>query len=179
MGNPFQDQLLKAGMVSKQQVNKANKSQNKKLQKQQKNKITEVDEAKLQAQKTANEKAQKDRELNKQKEEKARMKAFSAEIDQLIENNQLDRSKDCEIDYNFQHMGKVKCILVNEEMKQQVIQGRIGIANIKDRYELIPKGVAEKIQQRDSSRVILFDDSEQADKDDPYADYQIPDDLSW
>ncbi|MDH5436138.1 MAG: DUF2058 domain-containing protein, partial [Gammaproteobacteria bacterium] len=83
------------------------------------------------------------------------------------------------VDYNFQHMGKVKRIFVSEEMKQQVIQGRIGIANIKDRYELIPKGVAEKIQQRDSSRVILFDDSEQADKDDPYADYQIPDDLSW
>ena len=50
-----------------------------------------------------------------------------------------------------------------------------------ERFELVPKMVAEKIAERDAKSVIKNDSvssTEQA-KDDPYADYQIPDDLVW
>lgn len=182
MSNPFQEQLLKAGVVSKQQVQKANQDKNKqkKQQKQVSKKHVVVDETKLKAQKAADEKARRDRELNKKKEEQARQKAISAEINQLITNNCIERKEDCEIVYNFEHAKKVKRIYVNEEQKQQIINGRLGIARIEGRYELVPKSVAEKIQQRNEKRVVLFTNEDQkVDENDPYADYQIPDDLTW
>jgi uncharacterized protein YaiL (DUF2058 family) len=48
-------------------------------------------------------------------------------------------------------------------------------------YELLPAAAAEKIMQRDASVIVLLNRDERAtvDEDDPYADYQIPDDLMW
>jgi len=179
MNNPFQEQLLKAGVVSKQQVHKANKDKQKK-KKQLNKKQTAPDESQIKAQLAAKEKAQRDRELNQRKEEQARNKAISAEINQLISGNRIDRSKECEIAYNFEHQKKVKRIYINEQMKQQVIQGKLGIARIEGRYELVPRAIADKIQQRNEKRVIIVINEEAVtDENDPYADFKIPDDLIW
>ena len=108
MNNPFQDQLLKAGLVTKKQVQKANQDKNRNRKKQQHSKkVKVVDETRLKAQQAAEEKAKRDRELNRKKEEQARQKAISIEINQLIENNCLARYDDCEISYNFEHNNKV------------------------------------------------------------------------
>ena len=85
MSNPFQDQLLKAGIVSKKQVHKANQEKSRKNKQQRSKKDAGIDPARLKAQQAAERKAQHDRELNKRKEEQARQKAVSAEIDQLIQ----------------------------------------------------------------------------------------------
>jgi len=180
MGNPFQDQFLKAGVVTKQQVKKAQSSSNKKKKEQRSKKNNVVDENKIKAQQAIKDKAQHDKELNKRKEEQAKQKAVSAEIDQLIIKNCIKRSDECEIVYNFEHRKKINRIYVNAEMKQQVIDGKLGIARIEGRYELIPKVIAEKIQQRNEKRVILFEHKEQIiDENDPYAEFQVPDDLTW
>ena len=82
--------------------------------------------------------------------------------------------------YNFEHRKKVNRIYVNEDIKQRIIDGKLGIARIEGRYEVIPKLIAEKIQQRNDKRVILFENSEEEIKeDDPYAEFQVPDDLMW
>lgn len=180
MGNPFQDQLLKAGVVTKQQVKKAQSASNKKKKQQRSKKDKVVDENKIIAQQAAKEKSNRDKELNKRKEEQAKQKATSAEIDQLITKNCIKRSEECEIVYNFEHRNKVNRIYINEQMKQDVISGKLGIARIEGRYELVPKIIAEKIQQRNEKRVVLFEHEEQiVDENDPYAEYQVPDDLIW
>ena len=180
MGNPFQDQFLKAGVVTKQQVKKAQSASNKKKKEQRSKKEKVVDESKLKAQQAIKEKAERDKELNKRKEDQAKQKAISAEIDQLITANLIKRSDDCDIVYNFEHRKKINRIYINAEMKQQVIDGKLGIARIEGRYELIPKLIAEKIQQRNEKRVILFDHVKQeVDENDPYAEFQVPDDLMW
>ena len=118
--------------------------------------------------------------LKKRKDDQAKQKAISAEIDQLIKTNCIKRSDECEIIYNFEHRKKVNRIYVNDEMKKHIIDGKLGIARIEGRYELIPKIIAEKIQQRNEKRVILFEHEEQIiDENDPYAEFQIPDDLTW
>ncbi len=179
MHNPFQEQLLKAGLVTKQQVQQAKKSKHKK-NKQQPKKKAAVDEAALKAKKAAEEKARRDRELNLKKQEEARRKALSAEINQLITDHLIPRDDSCEIVYHFEHNKKVKRIYVNDDLKKQIMQGRLGIARIDGRYELVPLSVAEKIQQRNGKRVVLLEpEAETADENDPYADYQIPDDLMW
>jgi len=183
MGNPFQDQLLKAGVVTKQQVKKAQSASNKKKKEQRSKKNKVVDESKLKAQQAAKEKTERDKALNQRKEDQAKQKAISAEIDQLITKNCLKRSEECEIVYNFEHRKKVNRIYVNAEMKQQIIDGKLGVARIEGRYELVPKLIAEKIQQRNAKRVILFDNVAQEeqiiDENDPYAEFQVPDDLMW
>lgn len=186
MNNPFQDQLLKAGLVTKKQVQKVQQDKNRNKKKQQHSKKTKVvDETRLKAQQAAEEKAKRDRELNKKKQEQARQKAISIEINQLIENNCIARDESCEIVYNFEHNNKVKRIYVNPEMKQKIIQGTLGIARIEGRYELVPKTIAEKIQQRNAKRIIIFKEDQSSEdtattKDnDPYADYKVPDDLIW
>lgn len=180
MSNPFQDQLLKAGMVSKQQVQKANKDKhNKKKQKSPKNSVA-IDEIKLAAQKAAKEKTELDRALNRKKEDDAKKKAASAEINQIIVNNRVETGEGCELVYNFEHAGKVNRIYINDEIRQKIIQGKLGIASIDSRYELLQKSIAEKIRQRDESRIVLFDETRSVvEEDDAYADYQVPDDLMW
>ena len=180
MGNPFQDQLLKAGVVTKQQVKKAQSATNKKKKEQRSKKNKPVDEAKLKIQQAAKEKAEHDKALNQRKQEQAKQKATSAEIDQLITANLIKRDEACEIIYNFDHRKKVNRIYINADMKQRVIDGKLGIARIDGRYELIPKLIAEKIQQRNEKRVILFENKEEIiEEDDPYAEFKVPDDLMW
>lgn len=179
MSNPFQEQLLKAGLVSKQQVQQVNKEKQKK-KKQQKSKKPVLDEAALRAQKAVQEKAQRDRELNEKKQQQARARAISAEINQMILDHMLQRDDSCDLVYNFEHDRKVKRIYINQQMKQQLIDGTLALARIDGRYELVPLSVAEKIKQRNEKRVIIFEpEDKQPDEDDPYADFQVPDDLIW
>lgn len=180
MSNPFQEQLLKAGIVSEQQVKKANRDKYRKQKQKKPKNRPDVDANKLKIQQAAEEKARRDRELNKKKQEQARQRAVSAEIDQLIITHLLPRDDRCDISYNFEHNGKVKSIYVNAEMKQQIVQGKLGIARIQGRYELVPLSTAEKIRQRNEKRVILFSNEPAVvDENDPYADFKVPDDLIW
>lgn len=181
MSNPFQDQLLKAGLVTQQQVNKVNQQKRKQGKQQRgKKKAPAVDENRLRAQQAAQKKAEHDRELNRRKQEQARNKAISIEINELIKAHKLRRDDKCDLAYNFEHMGKVKRIYINEDMKQRLLAGKLGIARLDGNYELVPADVARKIRERNEKRVIIFDDTpDQAAEDDPYAQYQIPDDLTW
>ncbi len=182
MSNPFQDQLLKAGLVNKKQVNKANQEKARNNKKQRQSKEIVVDEVKLKIQLAAQEKAKQDKVLKQKKQEQAKSKAISSEINQLISNNSIKRDESCDISYNFEHRKKVNRIYVNAEMKQQIALGKLGIARIDGRYELVSLSIAEKIRQRNEKRIIIFEkehEDQLTDENDPYSDYQIPDDLTW
>ena len=46
--------------------------------------------------------------------------------------------------------------------------------------ELVPRVIADKIAERDASLVVrVARTSTEVDADDPYAAFQIPDDLMW
>lgn len=180
MNNPFQEQLLKAGLVTKQQVQKAQKEKHQK-NKQQRSKKNDhsVDENTRKVQQIAAKKAKQDRDLNQKKQDQARQKAVSAEINQLILQNLIERDPECDLAYRFEHQRKIKTIYVNNELKQQIARGKLGIARIDGRYELVPIDVAEKIRQRNSKRIIIIAIEPTLDENDPYADFQVPDDLTW
>jgi len=179
MANPFQDQLLKAGLVSKDKVNKANKSKHKQAKQQPKNAMTEADERKRQIKQAEQAKAKRDRELNQQKQEQENKKAIAAQIRQLVEMNRISND-DGEVVYNFEHDKKIKNIYVTEEQRTQIINGRLAIVQLHDKYQLVSKQVAEKIMQRDAGFVIVCNEATQAsDEDDEYADFKVPDDLMW
>ena len=180
MSNPFQEQLLKAGIVSKQQVHKA-QQEKKKVTKHQRNnkKAVVVDENKLKTQKAAEAKAQRDRELNQKRQDQATQKAISTEIDQLITANRIKRDVSCDVSYSFEHRNKIKRIYINADMQKQIAQGKLGIARIAGSYELIPGAIADKIQQRNEKRLVIFKEEQKADEENAYAEHQVPDDLMW
>ena len=178
MSNSLQNQLLKMGLVDEKRVKQAKKEKHKQA-KQQGKKTVPVDEAKRLAQQAAAQKAERDRELNRQRKEEAERKALAAQVRQLIEANRLPKGEG-DIAYNFNHQNKVKRLHVTEQVQRQLGLGRLAIITLDGQYELVPTAVAEKIRQRDESCVILCNEPEQrSDEDDPYADYQIPDDLMW
>lgn len=174
----LQDQLLKAGLVDEKKANKAKKAKHQQAKKKQKNKIETVDEAKLAAERAQAEKVERDRQLNLQRKAEAERKALAAQVRQLIEMNR--QPADGDIAYSFTDGTLVKNLYVTETQQRLLSNGRLCIVKLDEGYELIPTSVAKKIQQRDETTEILSNQPTEApDEDDPYAEFQVPDDLMW
>lgn len=178
MANSLQDQLRKAGLVDSRQLSTVNKEKKKQEKQQRKHKIETVDEAKVSAQQAREEKIERDRQLNFERDEEARAKAIVAQIKQLIAHSELPRTGG-ELPYNFTDGTRIKKILVTSDIQDRLSNGRLAIVKFEDRYSVVPKAVAEKIQLRDPAYVIVSNTVTTEDADDPYADYKIPDDLMW
>jgi uncharacterized protein len=181
MGNSLIDQLKKTGLVDKKKANKVKQDQYKnKKQKSKKGAAGQLDEAKLLAQKAQAEKVERDRQINLQNKEAAERKAIAAQIIQLIETNRVE-DRDGEIAYNFTDGSVVKRLFVSDAIYKHLMSGKLAIAKLGERYELVPMPVAEKIEQRDANCIIKIENTSETeeDGDDPYADYKIPDDLIW
>lgn len=179
MSLSLRDQLLKAGLVNEKQAKQAERQKKKQHRMVQKGQV----EADLTAQQAAAqalaEKAQKDQELNRQQQEKAERKALTAQIRQLIESCRLPKL-DTDDYYNFVDQKKVKRIAVNDLVRNKLSSGSLAIASHGGAYEIIPRDAALKIQERDARRIVLLNTQSAApDEDDPYAAYQVPDDLMW
>ncbi len=179
MANSFQDQFLKAGLVNKKKASKARKEKSK--EKRQKAKGAKIsDESKRQAEQALAAKKERDRLLNLRQKEAADAKAIAAQIKQLIEVNRLSREEG-DVAFNFVDGSKVKKIYLSEPMHQQLSRGRLAIVRLGETYEVVAAPVADKISLRSDDIVVHRNDSAsiEEDSDDPYSDYQIPDDLMW
>lgn len=175
----LQDQLLKAGVVDKKKAKKVNQEKRQKAKKQPKGSVV-VDEGKEAARRALAEKSERDRETNRLRQIDADKKAIQAQIVQLIKVNRIDRQRG-DISYQFTDGKKIKKIFVTAELQDQLSRGLIAIVKLGEGYELVPAAVAEKIAQRDDGAILLRHDkaNDEVAEDDPYAAYQIPDDLMW
>lgn len=175
----LQDQLLKAGLADEKKA-KAIRSEKRKQRKQQPKGTVQESETEIRARKAREEKAERDRQLNLERQKAAEKKAIQAQIRQLVETNRLDRSRG-ETSYQFVHDKKIKKIFVDDTMVDQLSRGRLAIVFVKDQYEIVAEAVARKIMERDESAVVVLHDrkADDAGEDDPYAGYEIPDDLMW
>jgi len=182
MAGSLFDQLKKSGLVDANKAKKISKEkhQSRKQADKGKNKAPQLSEAAKLAQQAQAEKIARDRELNLQQKQEAERKAIAAQIRQLIEMNRI-KDRDGEVAYNFNNAGKVDRIYVKEVFQSQLAKGQLAIVRLDQRVELVPTAVAEKIRMRDEACVVYCDSAlhDAKSDDDPYADYQIPDDLMW
>ncbi len=180
MANSLQEQLMKAGLVDKKSASKVKKEKNK--QARQTRRSGEEAQASEQWVKAAREeKLEKDRALNKQAQDEAQKKAIAAQIVQLVDAHRIAYDAG-EVGFQFADAGKVKKLYVTPLLQDQLSKGIVAIARSESGYALIPKIVAEKILERGAETIVFLNQPEgtgAADADDPYADYQIPDDLMW
>ena len=179
MALSLRDQLLKAGLVNEKQAKQVGKEKQKQKRLEHKGQVEKDESQKLAAQQAMAEKAARDQELNRQQQEKAEQKARAAQIKQLIEVSRLPKLT-TEDYYNFVDDKKVKRLSVNTLMRDKLSRGSLAIVRHGGGYEVIPREAALKIQERDARRIVLLNTPTEApDADDPYAAYQVPDDLMW
>ncbi len=181
MGNSLQDELLKAGLVDKQQIHQANKKKNaakkakagKKRQGVQKPVDPEV-------QRQREEKAARDRELNQQREEVRRQREVNAQVRQLVSRHRHTRvESEDDVPFHFENKGKIKRLFVSSQTHQLITDRKLVIVNDNGQFELVPPEIAEKIRARNPSLVIDLPEDSPPTEDDPYAKYTVPDDLMW
>lgn len=168
----LQEQLLQAGLIDKKKLKKAGKSSKKSR--------TLRKEAKAAVETNKASQLAQDQELNRQKQAEADKKALASQVKQLIEMNKIDTSRG-DIGYNFTDGTLVKKVYVDKATQDQLVSGRLAIARYLDTYAVIPGVVADKISLRDESSIVLNNivSEQEMDEDDPYAAFQIPDDLMW
>ncbi|WP_299071659.1 DUF2058 domain-containing protein [uncultured Paraglaciecola sp.] len=189
MALSLQEQLLKAGLTDKKKAKQVRQQKSKKAKAQKNHNIVETNEAKLAAEALVEAKKAKDRELNKQSKQEAEKKALVAQIKQLIEVNKQPKfsgsKREEEVVCNFTDGTLIKRMYVSQTTQKHISQGKLAIVKLNQGYELVPMPVANKIAERDETCVVYrADNISEADQssseaDDWYADYEIPDDLSW
>jgi len=152
MGNPFQDQLLKAGLVNKKQVKKI--QHQKRLNRQQNEGKNSSPASNMARQEQIN-KAERNRELNRQRRLEKMQHEQRAQVKQLIENNRLQQDERGEA-YNFVEQKKIKRIFVSDEMTEQLSCGQLAIVKLGKGYEVVPAKVARQIAGRDKDALLVF-----------------------
>jgi len=179
MANSLLDQLQKSGLVDSKKAKQAVKAKRKQDKIQRNSKQIAIDDNKTQAAQAKADKTAKDKQLNQQRNEKAQRKALAAQIKQLIEMNAITATGDQA--FNFTDGKHIKRVYVDTAQVGRLSRGVVSIVKLGDKYIIVPSPVAERIAERDPERIIFKADKNPdiTEEDDPYADYQIPDDLMW
>jgi uncharacterized protein YaiL (DUF2058 family) len=181
MSLSLRDQLLKAGLVTEQQAQRAEREQRQKQFEAPRSKKKPVGPSpqEIAAQRAAAEKAAKDAELNRRKQEKLERRAKFAEIKQLVAAHQVARVE-TEDFYNFTDGSSIKRVPVNPALREQLVAGTLAIVRCEGRYAFVPSATGEQIRARVERALIHHNKPKPAAADDdPYKDYVVPDDLVW
>lgn len=175
----LQEQFLKAGLVNKNKVKQVNQEKSKQKKVERQTGTQSVDEARLAALETQRKNAERARELNAQRDAAAAQKAILAQIAQMVQQNRQSKGNG-DIAYNYTHNNKIERMYVSAAVQAHLVAGRLVIVCQGGGVELVPRVIADKIAERDATMVVRVNKaSTEVDGDDPYAAFQIPDDLMW
>jgi uncharacterized protein YaiL (DUF2058 family) len=184
MNDLFRDQMLKSGLVSKKQARKAEHEVKQKSKKQRKAvksgvQIEEGPSGTEEAARALAEKAEKARTLNAELNAERKEKEIQAQLRDLILAHRI-KGYEGDIRHNFAHGSRVKEIHVCEETHHLLGHGIVGIVCLEGSYYILPRSIVLKVEERAPETVILLaDTSAEMPEDDPYAAYQVPEDLMW
>ncbi|MFT5757526.1 MAG: hypothetical protein ACI9LM_002261 [Alteromonadaceae bacterium] len=180
----LQDQLLKAGLTTKQKSRQANTDKRKK-NKQQRSGVAH--EASLQEQVkqeltiSKQEKLAKDLALNADKKQQLADKEQHLRILQILQHHQI-KNVNGESEYNYTYSNTIKKLFVNAVTHRALINGQLALCGLDDVTYIVTTETAGKLASLNEGVILVQNDkvsTEDVDEDDPYADFQIPDDMVW
>lgn len=180
MRNPLQEQLLKAGLVKKNQVAKVVREQ---AAQRKGTKPAAPSVEQVEAQRLLLEKAERDRALAAERNAQLRASEAHAQIRQIINMHKVKREG--ELAYRFTDGDRIKDVLVNEALRAQLASGALVIVRHGEGYELLPRVAADKVYERDAAEIVLDHGKREATDagasadDEYYSQFQVPDDLTW
>src|SRR5690606_24215355 len=180
MSASLREQLLKAGLVTEEQVKEAERAARRERAPKPPKKGAQQPKKPTAAERAQAEKAARDKELERRKAEKAEAKARAAQIRQIVDQHRVPQSDDGEPFY-FQDGTHIKRVYVSAEQREQLVGGALAIARYGKSFALAPAAVAEKIRERDPNAVVDLEaaTSSSDDVDDAYKGFEVPDDLMW
>ena len=197
MANSLQEQLLKAGLISEQQV-KDTRRQDGRARRQDKKPPKKARppqsstpavvagtapknerERELARQRAA--KIARDRALNQDRDAERGRKAKHAQARQLLEQHSQNAAGG-ESPYNYLRGRKVKRAYVHPEQRERIIGGQLVLAVVEGNHHLLLPDIAARVAALLPEAYLHQHVSEpeiELDQDDPYADFKVPDDLVW
>ncbi len=198
MADSLQEQLVKAGLATREQADKAARPKAKKPKRNPK--AQTGDAAARQGKRRRQADKSKDRQPAKRSPAKNRdsnktpaavedaelieRRKIKAEIKALIE---ADSVKDFtgEISFNFRIGDRIRQLFVNEAAHKSIVASELAITRLNRETHLIPPAVAEKVKALNPNWLIVLNGESHGDApngedpDDPYTGYDVPDDLRW
>lgn len=179
--NSLQEQLLKAGLTTEHKAKMA-KTEKRKAQKQKKKKGATSNSSDLQKHiaQTKAQQQQKAQQLNEQRQAELKEREQVARVKQILEHHNQDEIRG-ELTFNFTYNKKVKDLAVNAHTKQALANGRLAICVLEGNFYVLQDEPARKIAEVDEKYIVFHvqKEDENNNEDDPYADFEVPDDLVW
>lgn len=177
MSDSLRDQLLKAGLASREQARKTahDKHRQKRDKRGPKRKRAADADSVSVADAAQAAQAERDRTLNRGREEGRRRKALDAQLWQIIEPAALNRV-DADIQHHFQRRNRLTHIHVTAEQQARLGGGRLAIVGFHGRHYLIDLETMNKLARLDPKLFVFRHDP---DAPDPDGDHPVPDDLVW
>ncbi len=155
------DQLLKAGLVTKEQVKKAaekpkfksKKVTAKKADKKVRNEQSDL--AKFYGERKQQENKEKQAHAHMKKEAAKLKKEKNQKINKLISTNILN-NETAEIRYNFVVGTSIKYLFVTEKQQDDLAGGKLAITFLASKRCLIPIEIGKEIQKIDPKKIVIF-----------------------
>lgn len=180
--NPLQEQLLKAGLVKKNQLDQV-------VRQQQKARTTKhalpKDEATdaVDAERLRAERAERDRQLEAQRKAERETTEREAQLRQIIAAHRVKAGDDS--DYRFEHGGRIHSLRIADAQRGLLARGSLAVVSANGSYALVSRETAERLRVIDAS--VLCVDHANAEPaaaalgsdDEYYSRFQVPDDLVW
>lgn len=185
MASSLQEQLLKAGLVTQQKAKQTKTDKRKDAKARGQAPDPAAEERRRRAEQAQSEKAERDRALNRERQEAAHRAALANELRQLIHAHRVTRDRG-ELAFNFADGKALKRIYVTPEQQRGLSDGRLAVVRQDHFYELVPGEIADRLRVRNPGLVIVQHQGQakpattpKSDVEDPYAGYEVPDDLMW
>ncbi|WP_170272513.1 DUF2058 domain-containing protein [Litorivicinus lipolyticus] len=182
MSKSLSDQLQNLGLVDKSKAKKAAHDKRVTKKKKAKSKIPDgpsTHELTAQAMAEAQvKKAEKDRAIEAQRKAKREQAERLAQARDIVKSNGT-LAKGDDRKYRFTLDKKIKEFWVSNADFERLAKGLIGVVQMDKRWMLIDPEALIRVRERAPELASFLAAPEVADPDDPYADYQIPDDLDW
>ena len=119
--------------------------------------------------------------MNNEKQLALVAKEQQLRILQILKHHQVTNVNG-EAEYNYTFNSKIKKLFVDNVAHKALVNGRLALCGIDDTTYIVTAETAEKVSSLDPS-VILVQNTKSTEEviaeDDPYAEFQIPDDMMW
>lgn len=186
MSQSLQDQLLKAGIAKPKQAKKARQDKARKSKAarrfgdkkptEQQNLSAEVDAAEA-AKRAADRKRASAANAEREQRERKRQAI------QIIKENRIaiEEPEADEPPYSYTVKGKIRRLPVSRDQRRRLASGSLAIVRYDGETSLVDIATAERLETLIPKAVSRITEtaSDAPDPNDPYAGYEVPDDLMW
>ena len=100
---------------------------------------------------------------------------------QILKHHQVTNVNG-EAEYNYTFNSKIKKLFVDNVTHKALVNGRLALCGVDETTYIVTSETAEKVSSLDSSVILVQNTKVVEDvvaEDDPYAEFQIPDDMMW